>query len=334
MKYVEKSKLDDMLKQLNNSYRVLVPVDYSGLTQFAPYSQVEEGISQLYFGGNVTVSPKTAYLPQSEAMYKFRAQGKKLAIEEMPAMEKPQVLFGVRHCDTKAIQCLDKVFLDEKFEDPQYKDKRDNTVVFSLACNNPKPTCFCESMGVDRVHAEESVADVQVYDLGDSFGFEAVSEKGRVCLEQVKGLKDGETKLPEQKPQTIRFDASTLPEKLKGMFEHPIWEEYAFKCLNCGTCTYICPTCHCFDINNKIRGEVGLKLRTWDSCMFGEYTLMAGGHQPRPGKKERVRNRFLHKLQYFNEKHGMFLCIGCGRCVAKCPVNMDITKFAREVAGQ
>ena len=130
------------------------------------------------------------------------------------------------------------------------------------------------------------------------------------------------------------FDVSKLPETLKTMFDHPIWDEYAFKCLNCGTCSYICPTCHCFDINNKMRGTTGLKLRTWDSCMFGEYTLMAGGHQPRPGKKERVRNRFLHKLQYFNEKHDMSLCVGCGRCIAKCPVNMDITKFIRQVIAE
>ena len=121
MKTVEKAKLDGFLAQLAQKYGVLVPVDYNGLTQFAPYSQVQEGVSKLYLDGNVTVSPKTAYLPQSEAMYKFRAQGKKLAIEEMPKMDKQQVLFGVRHCDTKAIQCLDKVFLDEKFEDHNIK---------------------------------------------------------------------------------------------------------------------------------------------------------------------------------------------------------------------
>ena len=186
-------------------------------------------------------------------------------------------------------------------------------------------------MGLDRAHAESSVADVQVYYLGDAYGFEPISEKGKAFLDAVTGLREGEGKLPEQKPQSIQFDPSGLAEKLKDMFEHPIWDEYAFKCLNCGTCSYTCPTCHCFDINNKLRGTTGLKLRTWDSCMFGEYTLMAGGHQPRPGKKERVRNRFLHKLQYFNEKHDMSLCVGCGRCIAKCPVNMDITKFIRQV---
>ena len=331
MKFIEKTSLTALLTQLDAQYRLLVPVDYHGLTQFAPYSQVQEGVSQLYLDGNVTVSPKTVYLPQSEAMYKFSAQGKKLAIEEMPALDCVQVLFGVRHCDTKAIQCLDKVFLDDTFTDPQYKDKRDKTIVFALACNNPKATCFCESMGIDRAHAEESIADIQVYDLGERYGFEAISDKGQACLDALNGMTDGEAKLPEQKPQSIAFDAAGLPEKLSHMFEDPIWDEYAFKCLNCGTCSYICPTCHCFDINNKMRGTTGLKLRTWDSCMFGEYTQMAGGHNPRPSKKERVRNRFLHKLQYFNEKHDMSLCVGCGRCITKCPVNMDITKFIRQV---
>ena len=331
MKFLNKNNLTDFLEQLHVNYRLLVPADYHGLTQFVPYSQVKAGVSQLYLDGNVTVSPKTAYFPQSEAMYKFSAQGKKLAIEEMPMLDTTQVLFGVRHCDTKAIQCLDQVFLDDTFTDPQYKDKRDKTIVFALACNTPKATCFCESMGIDRANAESSVADVQVYDFGNVFGFEAISDNGAACLDGLTGLMQGEAKLPEQQPQNISFDVSKLPETLKTMFDHPIWDEYAFKCLNCGTCSYICPTCHCFDINNKMRGTTGLKLRTWDSCMFGEYTLMAGGHQPRPGKKERVRNRFLHKLQYFNEKHDMSLCVGCGRCIAKCPVNMDITKFIRQV---
>lgn len=333
MKFIDKSKLDSVLGQLAQKYSVLVPVDYHGLTQFAPYGQVQEGISGLYLEENVLLSPKTVFLPQSEAMYKFRAQGKRLAIEEMPADDSPQILFGVRHCDVKGIECLDKVFLDPQFVDPQYEEKRKKTTIFALACNEPKATCFCSSMGVDMAHAEKSVADVQIYDLGSQYGMEAVSEKGKACLDGLTGLTDGGEKMPEQKAQTLQFDPSSLPGKLKDMFEDPIWNDFNFKCLGCGTCTYICPTCHCFDINNKMRGEIGLKLRTWDSCMFGEYTLMAGGHQPRPGKKERVRNRFLHKLQYFNEKHDMFLCVGCGRCVAKCPVNLDITKFIRQVIG-
>lgn len=334
MKFLDKSQLDSLLAQFAEQYDLLVPVNDNNLTQFAPYEKVKAGIAQLYFDGNVTVSPKTAYLPQSEAMYKFRAQGKNLAIEEMPALDRVRVLFGVRHCDTKAIQCLDKVFLDDSFEDPQYKEKREQTIVFSLACNHPKATCFCASMGVDRVHAEASVADVQMYDLGDCYGFEAISEKGSACLASLAGFVEGNAKLPVQDAQSVSFDSSGLSTKLKDMFDHPIWDEYAFKCLNCGTCTYICPTCHCFDINNKMRGTTGLKLRTWDSCMFGEYTQMAGGHNPRPGKKERVRNRFLHKLQYFNEKHDMSLCVGCGRCIAKCPVHMDITKFIQQVIAE
>ena len=331
MKTLKKESLNDLFEQLDKMYALLVPVSYNGLTQFAPYSQVREKVSKLYMDGNVTVSPKTAYFPQTEAMYKFRSLGKKLAIEEMPDLGKKQVLFGVRHCDTKGIQCLDQVFYGKEFVDPQYKDKRDNTIVFSLACNKPRPSCFCESMGVDRAHAEESVADIQVYDFGDYYGFEVISDKGKECLNALTGLSDADSKVPDMEPQKIQFDPTGLPEKLKGMFDDPIWDEYMFKCLNCGTCSYICPTCHCFDINNKIRGEVGLKLRTWDSCMFTEYTQMAGGHNPRPQKKQRVRNRFLHKLEYFNEKYGMFLCVGCGRCVEKCPVNLDITKFARQV---
>jgi ferredoxin len=129
----------------------------------------------------------------------------------------------------------------------------------------------------------------------------------------------------------IKFNGEGVPEKLKTMFESEIWDEIARKCVNCGACTYLCPTCHCFDINQEVRGEDGVKYRCWDSCMFGDYTQMAGGHNPRPGKKERVRNRFMHKLCFFPERYNMLLCTGCGRCLENCPVQMDITSVIKRV---
>ena len=122
-----------------------------------------------------------------------------------------------------------------------------------------------------------------------------------------------------------------LSTKLKGMFEHPIWDEVSKPCMGCGTCTYVCPTCYCFDIGSDNHGAEGTKFRCWDSCMFSDYARMAGGHDPRPSKKERVRNRYMHKLSYFNERYGTTLCVGCGRCVSKCPSGMDITDFINKV---
>jgi len=333
MLILNKSKLNEFLDALNGTYQVIVPTKSADLTQYAPYELVKSEQAKLVLDGNTVLSPKALYLPQSEAMYAFWANGKKLAIADLPsAIDKVRVVFPVRHCDVKGIACLDQVFLDERHIDPQYLEKRENTVIMALMCNEPKDSCFCESMGIDRAHAEKSVADVQVYDLGDEYAFEIISEKGQKVIDVAKGLlNERAAEIPQAKAQKIQVNVQGLPEKLAGMFEDEIWNKFMFKCIGCGTCTFICPTCYCFDINNKIRGEEGVKLRTWDSCMFDEYMMMAGGHNPRPSKKERVRNRFLHKLEYFYENYQMMLCTGCGRCLKKCPMNIDIVKFINQV---
>jgi len=200
----------------------------------------------------------------------------------------------------------------------------------ALSCVQPGPTCFCASMEVDPQKAVG--ADIQAYDLGEKIGLEAVSDTGKQLLAKIEGLlTEEDVTLPEVDDFKLSVDIEGVPEKLKDMFDHPIWDDVSRKCLNCSACAYVCPTCHCFDIANEVRGEDGVKIRCWDCCMFDEYTMMAGGHQPRPGKKERVRNRFLHKLRYFPERYDMLLCTGCGRCIAKCPVNMDITTIIKKI---
>lgn len=336
MLILNKSKLMDFLSTLSDSYQVIVPAKSADLTQYAPFEAVKEGRAEILLDQNTVLSPKALYLPQSEAMYAFWANGKKLAIADIPsAIDKMRVVFPVRHCDVKGIACLDKVFLDERHVDPQYLEKRENTVIMALMCNTPKDSCFCESMGIDRAHADASVVDVQVYDLGEEYAFTGLNEKGQKVLDNVKSLlSEKDASVPVAQEQKIKVNIQGLPEKLSGMFYDDIWDKYMFKCIGCGTCAFICPTCYCFDINNKIRGEEGVKLRTWDSCMFDEYMLMAGGHNPRPGKKERVRNRFLHKLEYFYENYEMMLCTGCGRCLKKCPMNVDIVKFINEASAK
>ncbi|MCL1917493.1 MAG: 4Fe-4S dicluster domain-containing protein [Peptococcaceae bacterium] len=133
-------------------------------------------------------------------------------------------------------------------------------------------------------------------------------------------------------PMIITVNSDGVSEKLENMFEHPLWDEINLPCLGCGACTYVCPTCYCFDINDKTLSHTTInKQRCWDSCMFSDYTRMAGGHNPRPSKKERVRNRFLDKLLYNRQRHGRLFCVGCGRCVAKCPVNLEIATVIQKI---
>jgi ferredoxin len=226
---------------------------------------------------------------------------------------------------------LDQVFFEKEFRDDFYAKKRENTTLVALACQKPNETCFCDSMGADPNTAP--AADILLIDAGDHYGVVAQTEKGKAITELwQKLLRKGDVK-PGKAACSLKTKMSEdLYKKLAGMFEHPIWEGNAKACIGCGTCTYVCPTCYCFDIKSESHGNEGVNFRCWDSCMFSDYTRMAGGHNPRPTKKERLRNRYLHKLSYFKERHGSTLCVGCGRCVEKCPAHLDITEFIDKAA--
>jgi sulfhydrogenase subunit beta (sulfur reductase) len=186
-------------------------------------------------------------------------------------------------------------------------------------------------------------ADILVTDTGEELVFNAQSAKGEELLSLLNGLLEEATAGDENKIRDAQelakqgYDADVsvkgLMEKLDGMFEDAYWDSLYKRCIACGTCTYICPTCHCFDIQEYATGSSGERIRCWDACMFSDFTQMAGGHNPRPSQKERVRQRFMHKLNYFPHQHGEYACVGCGRCVRKCPVQLDILEVINEVGG-
>jgi sulfhydrogenase subunit beta (sulfur reductase) len=326
MLVAHKAKLRDILNTLTTEYQVAVPVQQAGTSAFEFYRDNTE----VMLNGNTRISPKGMFFPQTEKMYGFKTVKNTTEIVPLPVEQGKRLLFGVRSCDLKSLDCLDQVFLTKGYIDDFYKHKRERTVIIALGCNEPGETCFCASLGLDPQKAVG--ADVQAYDLGEVIGFEAVTEAGQKVLGLLKNhLSEQQVTLPPVGEFYLKPEVAGVPEKLQGMFESPLWEEIARKCLNCGACTYVCPTCHCFDISQDVRGENGTKYRCWDSCMFGEYTQMAGGHNPRPTKKERVRNRFMHKLNYFPERYNMLLCTGCGRCLDVCPVKMDITSIIQQI---
>lgn len=325
MKIVKKDKLKTLLDGFAKDAQTFAPVKVNDTLKFLPW----DGSGEVDLSENALIPPKDLLFPQTEVMYKYTANGAQGEVTEIAATAEKQIVFGIRPCDVKSLNMMDDVFLTKGFEDDYYKSKRDNTILVSLGCTKPEPSCFCSSMGIDMTEAEG--VDVVMYDLGDSLAMEAKTEAGEQLLQSAQGAEEGSAKKPEAQECQLSADAEGLAEKLAQMFHHPYWEEMSRTCIGCGTCTYLCPTCHCFDIQRKNVGDEGFQFRCWDSCMFSEYTRMAGGHQPRPSKKERVRNRFLHKLQYFPERYDKVACVGCGRCVAKCPVNIDITRIIAEL---
>ena len=164
-------------------------------------------------------------------------------------------------------------------------------------------------------------------DCGDSYTVVAQTDKGQDALAGAwKAFVEEGDAAPADAHCTLAVDGAGIKDKIGRLADSDeLWDAMSIKCLNCGTCTFVCPTCYCFDIDQENRNKEGVRFRCWDSCMFSEYTEMAGGHNPRPEKKDRVRNRFMHKLNYFEDRYGKMLCVGCGRCVEKCPVSLDIT---------
>jgi len=333
MHTIQKSNLCRALDLFSSNATLYVPVENGHFSSFVPY---QSGV-EVFLNKKTTLGPKSILLPKTEKLYHYKNRGKDSEILSDAMNTEATIIFGVRSCDMQAIECLDNVFLTQSGQagvsDHYYQAKRANTTIIALSCSQPEADCFCQSMGVD--HREHEKADLQLFDLGDSLGIKAHTSKGAELIQ----LLDNSGLLAHQEVQKLPLadfclaaDTDGLTHKLQKMFEHPLWDDLGKKCLNCGACTYVCPTCHCFDISVCHQDACqGTTIRHWDSCMFTEYSQMAAGHNPRPGKKERVRQRFLHKLRYFPERYGKFLCTGCGRCLVTCPVNLEITQVIQQV---
>jgi ferredoxin len=270
----------------------------------------------------------------------------------------PRVIMGVRPCDARALVLLDYVFASNEYKDPYYTIRREQTVVITFACPRPGIACFCASTGGGPY--DETGSDVMFMESDDSYLIKVISEKGRrLFQESLPLLKGGCSECPcvifEADDTDIRAarDAKAASEQLLSAncsanvpieaavdtlgrstgFSDPAWEEIYRKCLGCAVCTYLCPTCHCFDIGDEETNDYGERVRNWDSCMFPLFTLHASGHNPRPSRKERFRQRVMHKFNYFVEANDCIACVGCGRCVENCPVNLDIRQVLSVFAG-
>lgn len=323
---LKKTDLDQALSILSAGASVFVPTTKDGVKRFQLW---EKDLLVELDGDNTLLPPKDILFPCTEKMYHYRL-GEDISIKEV--VDAPaQIIFGVRPCDMQSIDCMDKVFLEKGYVDSYYERKRQNVVLFAYGCPGASRTCFCDSMGIDPNSAPN--ADVMMWDGGDVLVLKSQTPKGASSLEKLNTLLKKGGKARSKTKCSLKVEMSeTLPQKLSKMFEHPIWRETADACIGCATCTYVCPTCYCFDIDSDSHGAVGTKYRCWDSCMFSDYNRMAGGHNPRPTKKERVRNRYLHKLSFFKDRYGQLLCVGCGRCIEKCPAHMDISAFIDNAA--
>jgi len=321
---LQKTSLPEALNTLIKDHCVFAPAGEAERLAFTPINA--ENTQDVNLTGLSVLPPKELIFPRSETLYSVDLGTGDVT---QPEEAKKTVIFGIRPCDARGIVNLDNAFLEKTYVDGAYADKREKLTIVTLACQEiPDRACFCDSMGGGPHDAEGS--DLLMTDTkdGEAWLVSAHTDKGKAVEELWKaaGLLDDAGKTAAVKPPscTLKVDKpKDLAKKLANAFEDPAWAGFSEACIGCGACSYICPTCYCFDMDMEKRGEAS-QFRCWDCCMFSDYSRMAGGHNPRPTKKERLRNRYMHKLSYFDERYGRTLCVGCGRCLAKCPAGLDI----------
>ena len=314
------------------SRAVYAPVEKDGLTSFERY---EAGMNLALDTIPTDKSMKDVFFPQWENLMHFRVEGKTIELTEEERSHQDFVIFGARACDIQAVKVLDKVFLADPV-DSYYASRREHCTLVALACDKPEDSCFCKNFGADPASPD---ADVTLYPVGDDYYVQTNTEKGEALVKEwnldkaeegpVEWLKGEIGKKYEELPfahlNLKGFDGEHLKEK----FDSPKWKKLSMACLGCGSCTFACPTCQCYDIRDYDTGNGVQRYRCWDSCMYSDFTLMAAG-TPRPHQLERYRQRFMHKLVYFPANNdGMYSCVGCGRCIKKCPMHLHIVKVIK-----
>ena len=350
IKYLKADALPALLEALAKNARVVAPFKRDGVVQYEAWE----------FGKDVELdvllakqSPKEYVFCQTETYLKFGyemaplpegAEGEDAiphetvkvdALNEAPA----QVIFGLRPCDARGFVQMDQVFggYGGFYFDPLYNARREATTLLVVTCAEPRSTCFCTALGGGP--ASEIGVDALFTQVDGGFVVEPLTEKGEAAVFAVGAAltdaADDQTaeadaaKAAAATKIEIPFELDSIRDNLHDNIADPRWADLAMRCISCGTCTYVCPSCYCFSINDSIVETKGDRYRCWDNCFNPLYTEETSGYNPRAKKANRFRNRFSHKFWYYPDKYDSLLCSGCGRCIMNCPTRIDIREVIR-----
>lgn len=352
---IAEEKLNDIFAAIAKNEALYMPVEKKDGE--AEYAAWEKGL-EYSKAQNTVRSAKDFFFPKKEDLYEIVKDGKNLKVIDNRKEHPDFVVFGVKACDAKAFSIIDEVYLKQAPVDTYYKNRRDHATVFTMACNEIAPTCFCKLFGIDAANPSTAknsdgkeffVGDITTWMNDGNVWFQAKTEKGTKLLDSIKDdltkagadMNADEAPVEELKKEidtvmaTQQFANEDLSkfnhENLNPIFNAEIWGTMSEACLGCGTCTYVCPTCMCYNIKDLDTGHGVKRFRTWDSCMYSDFTKMAAAN-PRTGQLQRFRQRFMHKLVYYPVKYqDTFACVGCGRCLQKCPTHNNIVKVIRTI---
>ena len=328
--------IETLIKNLiDKDYRVIAPKkeDDSDIVMFQEIaSESAIHLDQV----NTNNSIKEMFFPRSEKILSFKFAEKKVEIEDPHESLKKTVVIGAKPCDTASLPIMDKLFQDDCC-DKFWINKRESIIVISVACTKCDEYCFCTSVGLSP--SSRKGADIMIFD--DESGnlvAEVVTDNGNKLINDFTSLfvKDGTINSGSNNDTTFnqnnvsvveeKFQTDKVKQWLDSNFENSFWEEFSRQCIGCGACTFLCPTCHCFDIVDEGTLNKGARLKNWDACQMKTFTMHTSGHNPRSSQDQRWRQRIMHKFKYYVDKFDDILCVGCGRCSRHCPVDMNISE--------
>lgn len=330
-----KEKLDFFASVVQQFGEVHAPVEQDGQYAFKRLGRWSEACLDYH---RTILPPKKYFLPQREVLFRYRPEAGYQP--ETEGLDQRLVLFGVHACDVYALNILDQVFAGA-FPDPYYQARRKNIAIIGVECH-PDERCFCRSMRADFV---DRGFDLFLYDIGDYYLAMVGTARGDdmalatgPLFEPVTGEDINEYKRRSARRReefSLDVEIRDLPEIFELEYHAGIWDDLAQRCLSCGSCSMVCPTCYCYDVADDVAlgSAAGRRARTWDSCLFATHALVAGGHNFRASPSSRIKFRYYHKQRGFVAEYGRPSCVGCGRCIAACPVRIDITEVIRQLRG-
>ena len=325
-KKINRKNLAALLSSIaSGGTKLLAPVTKAGSVKLSDISNFND-IQFDYV--QTTLSPKSVVFPRSEILMSYELEGGKTpTIKQNETLEQKVVVFGLHPCDAYGMNYLEEFFVKEN-PDYHVARRKENTTFIALSCSEGDEYCFCTSVGISPSDTRGS--DILLTAIGnDEYYTEVITDKGQKLIDEYPNLFDSSESVDKNSYTANipkKFELDNVQGKLSQVFESDLWKESSLSCLGCGACAFLCPTCTCFDIQDEQNPYGGMRLRNWDSCGTGLFTLHASGHNPRPVQSLRWRQRVMHKLDYSVKNLGMVSCVGCGRCVRNCPAGMNIVE--------
>ena len=330
-KTIKKTSLEKLFNSLKSEgKKIIAPVKKGSIIDFCEISTLGEMADEYILS---VKSTKGAAFPKIEKLFDYEIKKEGVTTKDRNLDAIPEVvLFGVRPCDAMGFDSLNAIF-NWDIKDTIYGKRLEKLSIISFSCNKADNYCFCTSVNGNPGSTKGS--DILLTFTGnDEFLAEIITEKGKAIAEK-SGAFDAGKEIDKSKylaDVPVVFDVQKAVKSATESFDSEIWIEQSLRCVGCGSCAFVCPTCACFDIQDETNGIHGSRLRIWDSCGFSLFTLHTSGHNPREVQSARWRQRIMHKFSYMPDRLEVIGCVGCGRCSRACPVDMNIKEHLINIA--